>query len=329
MQSKRSRRRDQAQAPPEGESESLVSLAEDGVRAVLESMRQAFGRSKPSPAARLLAKRAAKRRAWRNHAWAYSLVSVFLLGVNALTWAMAGGGIEQIWWPYAAGGWGIGVGMHWVNYRGWLRDHRKQLAAAEMDYAEETGLLPENDSTDARTDAGPPDPERDALAARVTTAMSAASTELQKLGPRGAAALAELERARRDMDRLFEGDRRLQAALCALAPRGVPVLDQEIAALDAKIVRAQEPRLRRAYESNHAMMVGLATKARAIAEDRERIRVVIEGFCLAAKGLHGDAARLGASSSSFVDTSALQDPARMLSEEVEILREVEAELERL
>lgn len=305
----------------------VADLAEQGVEGLFAGLRRLFGKPDLPAHKRLLIAARKRRKAMRNHAAAYVSVNAFLALVNVLTFQF---GPQVLWFLFPAGAWGVGLAMHYFTYRGWLSDNRQALLQAESLVSGREALLPETSRpTSVPAEQLPADPEWDSLLARVAPSLDAAERELGSLGPAGKDALERLRAGKADVERLLVGERRLRAALHTLAPGGAVTVDRKIAELDRRLLGTHDERLRSALQSNRALLDGISARVTAIANDRERMRAAIEGFVLTAQSLHLDAARLGAGRASLDAMGTLSEPIQRLAQEVEILREVEAEMARI
>jgi hypothetical protein len=130
----------------------------------------------------------------------------------------------------------------------------------------------------------------------------------------------------RNVERLAQGAETIRRALAEIAPQGG--LSAEIDALDARINAASDERLRQVYLANRSLLQARRAKVAALVSERERMFASAEGFLLAAQNVRLDAARIGAGHVPAL-SATLTETLDRLSSEVNILRQVEAELETL
>jgi hypothetical protein len=124
------------------------------------------------------------------------------------------------------------------------------------------------------------------------------------------------------------GARSIREAIRAVAPEGVESLARELSALEARIAAARDERLKGVYEANRRLLEARRDKLEALTAEEERMRATVQGFLLAAQNVRLDAARLGAGHVPG-QVAALGDSLDRLDQEVEVVRQVEAELEML
>ena len=193
------------------------------------------------------------------------------------------------WFLFPAAGWGIGFGIHALNHRAWLTDDAPALAAAERALGLEA-------------------PHAPALpAGRVRAALPASTDPFARLVAQCKAACDKAEEALLSVDSpaaAFEDAiERLHEGL-----RNVEHLEDGAARIDAALAE-----------------IARRAKVEVLHAARERRHANGRGFLLATENLRLDAARLGTSG----DTASLHAPLERLSDEVEVLRKVEAELATL
>lgn len=296
-----------------------------------------FGREEPE--AKLLRKRDHKRRGFKGHLNAWLAVNGGLALLNLLT-ALTVDGASVIWFPYVAISWGIGLTIHGLGYRGWLKDNEDAILDAEI----ALGILPEGagvrslPSGEARAQRGAQavdgvaiaDPQWLSLLSRARRAREeiAASLETAGSGMGAGEARAHLKQGMEDLERLAAGAERMRLAVEDIQPPGDDSLADQIAHIDARIQRSQDARLKEVLLANRAHLLSLRAKVDALTAERERMLASAEGFLLAADNLRLDAARLGAGQTPDL-RQTLAGPTSRLGEEVAILRQVEAELKQL
>lgn len=331
-------------SPSRRPKNGLVALLEEGVDTLVLEARKALSKPRETPEEKLVKEVQARRVAIRHHASAYIFVNAFLLLVNALT--VAGSGVW--WFLLVAGGWGVGLGIHAVNHFFWIADRRREIAQAEraleasveawgdmrasgVERALEPGV-PRRvlaSTNPPAVEHEPVDPAWADLMARVRRAAEGARSELHRLGAQGRDAADRLDEGLADAVRLHEGADRLALTVRGLAPEGAQALSAQLEAIEGKRDGAEDPRLRNAYASNAELLRALQGKVAAIDQDRERMRISVEGFLLSAQNLQIDAARLSAGDPVSTDFSGVEGPTARLAEEVTILRTVEDELRSL
>lgn len=298
----------------------LGEAVRDGLHALVH------GRPAPrSEEERLLTQRDARRRRMRGHWNAYISVIGGLGIINLVTWILFGAAVPWVIFPAAA--WGIGVGMHALNYRGWTQDHAARIAAAER----ALGRLPPGAAPLALAEGPPaePDPWADMIA-RCRDAVDRAAGALESVDHPAQdldATHADLEEGLERVERLAEGAGRIRRALETIAPAGLEGLAQQVAELDAAINAAKDDALRAVHLENRALLVARRAKVEALVAEQDRMMANARGFLLATENLHLDAAGLG--NGALDGQGSLTAPIRRLGEEVDVLRKVEAELRRL
>jgi hypothetical protein len=308
---------------------------EDVVGSVTKKISSMFkdGRSEET---KLLDKRDRKRRNFRTHRRAYTVVILGIMLMNVLPLLMAGG--APLWafffWLFPALAWGMGFAMHGLSYRSWMNEHARELALAER----KLGRLPAG----AAHKALPPpkdvpviegvaivDDEWRSILMKAKQAIARALEALDEAQHQQAGG-EELKRQLSDgmsnIERLAAGAERITEALEEIAPDGGGHLEQEIEALDAKINDAGDDQLREVYHANRSLLVARKAKLEALDGERARMKANAEGFLIAAENVRLDIAGMGAGEKPR--TTALVEPVRRLTEEVEILRKVEAELKQ-
>ena len=301
-------------------SDAVVEVG-DAVGAIIESVSTTLARRRRlTPAQRLVKKARQRRREWLSHRNSYVAVNLGLAGLNLAT-AVASGSFHP-WFIYPLLGWGMGIGIHALNYRGWLKDHRDEIDSAELEVAS-IGLEPREPSAlDQRVGD---DPEWTAIVARCRGAVGEAKANL---GRSDDAALREQTTARlhegmAHLDRPALGAVTIRRAVSAVVPDGAAGLDGEIAALDAKIESATDVELVGVYRSNRELLAVRRGKVERLQTEYDRMLARAEGFLMAVQNIQLDASRFTA---GVPGTDTLTEPLRQLSEEVAILQAVEEEL---
>lgn len=310
---------------------SLRELVRGGVEALLEEGKcvrdrlaanaAARERAKPSAGELLLMKRERKRRRLRSHTHSFVSVILGLAVINVIT-GLASGAFFP-WVLIVAASWGMGLSMHAMGFRSWVKDNERSLRAAEA----ELGVDPPQLATPQR--AGLPvygDPAWEALLARCRAAVASAQAALADAGS-DRDTTERLKVGLTDVERLAAGAEKVRRALAEIAPEGAS-LDGEIARLDGRINAADDERLRGVYLANRTLLQARKAKVTALRAERERMAASAEGFLLAVENVRLDAARIGAGHLPAL-SAALGDTLDRLSTEVSILRQVEEELETL
>lgn len=273
----------------------------------------------------------ARRWMWRSHLNSYLGVNAGLAIINLF----AGGGV---WFVYPLVGWGMGLAVHALNHRSWKRENAAQLVRAE----EILGLTPvapaplsSSASTAAPVPASPEnrledDPaqaEWESLLGRCRGAVGAAERSLEQLrGGGGLEARAQLKAGLERVEELAKGARRIRNVLSDMAPEGADALEVELRMLDGRIAEATDERLKKVYAQNRQLLSDRRDKIRRLEAEEQRMQATGQGFLLAADNIRLDAARLAAGHSPRIGP-ALTAPLERLDEEVELMRQVEAELE--
>lgn len=281
----------------------------------------------PSPEEKLLMRRDKKRRRLQKHRRAYVLVNLFLILVNVLTWNP---NEPMPWVLFVLGGWGIGLGMHWLGFRDWMAENKLALDRAEAVLQNRMVEVGGGGSTPALGPADPDDLEWGRLLTRATELLALAEKSLEHLGESGHSARMMLRTGAEDVAKLGEGQRRLRQTLRDMDAHGTQAnTDKEINELRSKLQSTTEERLRGLYQSNLALMEARQSKIAALREDLDRIRASVQGFILAAENIRLDAVRIESGSEAPQAVRRLGEPLERMAREVSILREVEAELERM
>ncbi|NUN15020.1 MAG: 2TM domain-containing protein [Myxococcales bacterium] len=305
-------------------ADDLIAVLDEGlggVKALLSSSKS------PSPEEKLLMRRDKKRRRLQKHRRAYIFVNLFLILVNVLTWDTQ----DPIPWVlFVLGGWGIGLGMHWLGFRDWVTENQKALERAET--VLRVGVAGPGD-TGKSLSVGSADPEDlkwERLLVRATELLAVAEKSLEHLGESGQSARMMLRAGVEDVAKLGDGQRRLRQTLRDMGADDCRTnSEKEINELRTRLQSTSEERLRGLYQSNLALMEARQSKIAALHEDLDRIRASIEGFILAAENIRLDAVRIESGSEAPQAVRRLGEPLERMAREVYILREVEAELERM
>lgn len=298
-------------------SRDLAEIVRDGIQALVHGQPP-----EKSPEARLVAQRDRKRRSFRSHWHAFISVMSGLGVLNLVTWLL--GGLNFPWMIFPMAVWGIGMGMHALNYRAWTQDHAAQLRAAET----ALGLLPPGQAP-LLMEAGPPasDPWS-RLIQQCRTAVDRTSDALAALAHPAQnieMTMVHLEEGMEKIERLAEGAARIQQALGEIAPGGLSDLDAEVTQIERSINAAADPGLREVHHANRTLLVARRAKVQALLSDQERMMANARGFLLATENLRLDTARIG--NDALASGAHLTAPLERLSEEVDVLRRVEAELQ--
>ena len=317
---------------------TFFDLMRDGVEALIDegkAVREQLaqnadtrrGRTKPTAEERLLRRRERKRRAWLRHIRAYVSVIAGLVAINIIIGVTSGDLFP--WALIVAASWGMGLAMHTLGYKAWLSDNARTLRAAESTLGlpapePEPALLPRR-ATDGADAAWA------ALLGRCREAVERTERALKDVAEEsrgGQDVRARLREGLADVEQLARGAEKVRGALAEIAPDGAIRLDQDLRDLDGRINAASDERLRNVYLANRTLLQARQAKVAALASERERMYASAEGFLLAAENLRLDAARLGAGHVPAAN-HALNEPLARLSDEVSILRQVEAELEKV
>lgn len=274
-----------------------------------------------SPELQLLKSADKKRRAWRRHCHAYGVTNLALIALNGLGAVMVG--LTAPWSLVPAIGWGVGFMLHGLGYRAWKADHAEALARAEAYTGLGTGTLP------LLLPSGLPEKPPLLFQCRVAVkrteeallAVGSPATNLEEVQ-------ADLRAGLENVERLLIGVERIEETLNELAPGGPEAMKEAIQRLDQRINETKDSKVRAVHHQNRALLLARQAKIRALESDRARMIAHAEGFLLAAENLRLDTVRLGHEVNTQ-SLSALTEPIRRLSDEVEVLERVEAELSRL
>ena len=241
-------------------------------------------------------------------------------------------------WLFPALGWGMGFAMHGLTYRSWLQENERDIALAER----KLGRVGAGGSLQADRTAEGRAGDRRRGDHRRRVARDHRQGEARDRARRGRARRSAAPRRRqrraaaparrRDDEHRAAGGRRerITDALDEIAPDGGAHLETEIDAIDSKINSASDDQLKEVYLANRTMLVARQKKLEALNGERARMKANAEGFLIAAENVRLDIAGLtsGVSPAQARKAMALVEPVRRLTEEVEILRKVEAELKQ-
>ena len=272
--------------------------------------------SPPSPEEQLIAERDRRQQEWQSHLHSYISVNAGLLVMNLVTATISGAMVPWAIFPML--GWGMGLGIHMLNHRAWEMSNREAVRSAE----EQLGIAPPPQAH-LLTSGSDDDPWPDLLMS-CEAAVVRARALMTEVHPAATEALTDLQDGLATVERLAESADRVQQVLDGMQT-GPRQIDTQIAALDKKIGNIQDDALREAELANRALLVARRAKIDALHADRDRMLAKARGFLLAVENLHLDAARLSGPDAS----DGLSAPIHRLTEEVEILRSVDAELKQL
>lgn len=310
---------------------SVAHEQEDIFDSVREGISSLF-RDERSPEVKLLARRDRKRRGVRNHRNAYLVVNGGLGTLNLIIGLVMGWTFP--WALFPAVFWGMGLSLHALAYRNWARDHADAIADAER----KLGRLPPGQAykslpapKDAPVVEGVTIRDREwiQILAKAEQAIARAREALDDVDQNAATTeeiRVQLENGLANIEQLAAGAERISEALAEIAPDGPSGLDQEIGEVDRKINAADDEQLEEVFLANRSMLIARKKKLEALDGERARMKANAEGFLIATENVRLDVAGLG--SDEAPKAKALTEPAQRLTEEVEILRKVEAELKQ-
>ena len=276
----------------------------------------------------LLAERDERHEQWRGHLHSYISVNAGLLVMNVVMAVLSG--TVFLWSIFPLIGWGIGLGIHTLKHRAWMVDHADELETAETRLGRITAPKPKPKAKPAqplrlRSPAkNNPDPWP-ALLAAARQAVERAKGLVTEVHPAATGAVRDLASGLEHVEKLAEGAKRIRRLLEELSAGGSDGLEQQIQALDIRIGETTDENLREAHLANRALLIARRAKIEALRTDSDRMLAKAQGFLLAVENLHLDAARLSGPEGS--DT--LSAPIQRLTEEVQILRSVDAELQQM
>lgn len=243
--------------------------------------------------------------------------------------------MPRIWAVFPAVGWGIGLAVHFLQHRAWMRRRWPRIQQAER-------LLGAVDNERGRD--GPPqralaDPSWQALMRRARGVLGQLDDDVRKLDDDEAVALdglgAQLEEGFGQLEKLARGADKVYRALDDATPDGDSGLQRQLEAMDRRIASSDDPRVRRVQQANRDLLEARIGKLDALRAERERLRETGEGFVLALENVRLDLARIGASrlrAGSLRETldhpdGALAEAIARISVEVDVLREVDEALD--
>ena len=266
----------------------------------------------------LLVERSVRLGRLRGHFRAWGIGSGCLLGVGVLSWILGSGG-SWVFLPIV--GWGLVLALHAVTYAGWTQEHKGALAAA----AESVARLP----TGGILLSLPESSEWRRMWNQSLEAFAAADGALVRIGTRGIEPRGDLQRGIEHVQFLLEGQARQSAALSSIYPDTPRVDDSQITEVEWKLDRAADDKLREVVQTNLQLLRDQREKVDSLRKDMDRVRETVDGFVIASQNLRLDAVRLAASDESLGSVKELRTTLSRLSDEVGIMREVEAEMGRL
>ncbi len=294
-----------------------VGSALGDVGEVMGELAGSFATRRPSAAEILLKKARNKHRQWRGHLRAYAVV---VPGIAVLNWVLASAGDVLPFAAIVAVGWGMGLAIHGLSYRSWLGEHGEQLERARLavhaeQQAAQAERLPELAADPAWQDL-----------VRRTRAEVAATREALQEPPHGMDAddlRLQLDGGLESLESLASGAVGLRRALDAVAPGGSDGIREQLAGIEARISAASDPQLKQVQQANRELLQARLTRVATLNTEAERMKARADGFLLAVQNIRLDASRLAAGAVFDAD---LAEPVARLAEEVELLRQVEAEL---
>lgn len=280
-----------------------------------------------------------RRRAWLGHLRSFIGVNTGLAAINILTAIASHNSFP--WFLFATAGWGMGLIIHGLGYRGWVKDNADTLRRAQFEARQVGGeadslesgsspTLPADDSPKALPSA---DDGWDRLIEDCRAAASSARAALDEAELDAADRVVlelenTLDRGLGTIETIRQSARAVKAALDEVAPHGIAALDGELVALESKIDATSDERLRRVYEVNRQLLQARRDKVSTLEAEGERMEATVKGFLLTAQNVRLDAAKLGAGGIPDL-LGSLQDSLQRLDDEVEVARQVEDELEKL
>jgi len=227
---------------------------------------------------------------------------------------------KTMWSVYLVALWGVGLAVHMMRFAGWEERNRLGIEV-ESSFrrvgpgGQPLGLLAE-----------PRDAEWKRLWTRAREVHLAVDGAVDRLGASGVEARGEIHACMDHVQAIFDGAHRLQQAMDVL---GMKVDENAITEAGWRVERAETERLRSLYQANLDLLKAQKAKVAALKRDLKRMRACVEGFLIAAENMQLDASRLQAAGELPVGSLMLGDARKELEEEVLVLRQVEAELERL
>lgn len=304
-----------------------------------KAIRLAEDESDEREVARELIARYRKRRAgWLGHLRSFVAVNGGLAMINLLS--AIGSGAMVPWVLYVTASWGIGFLIHGMSYRGWLTDHRDELARAEellgvsLSGGLPVGRIEQLDEARGQLElaSAPTLPEgtlddggwlahivscREALNnARQSASIAEIPADV------GAELEGQLTAAEESLSQVYDAALGIRRAITEIAPEGVVALDREVAQLDERLSTTTDERLATIFAANHRLILARREKLEALLHEEERLKATVDGLRLTAENLRLDAAHLGIGQVAGVG-AALDDSLRQLDDEVEIARHIE------
>lgn len=280
-----------------------------------------------------------KRRSWLGHLRSFIGVNGGLAVINVITGLTA----ENLypWFLYVTASWGIGLVIHGLNYRGWVKDHegslrRARLTIEQIDDDESShlprpsspGLLPRKNGLPALPSG---DGGWDALVEECCVAVEVAREALDAAEMDEAERVIlsdKLDRGIQVVEEIRRGALAVGAALVDVAPDGGAALDAELGLLKEKIAATNDERLKGVYQANQRLFEARQDKVKTLEAEQERMSATVKGFLIATQNVRLDAARLGTGQVPEL-LGSLSDSLERLNDEVEVARQVESELEKL
>lgn len=223
--------------------------------------------------------------------------------------------------------WGIGMGIHALNHRRWLRVNQPRLSAAEA-FIRSQGRPELHHLLDASGKSDPlalPVPAHPLLA----KAEDAAEATRKSLVGIGAAEVEALAIVTSGLDRVRELVGQLLAIQQALTEAATEDVDYEEARLKTRLEATTDADARELYRSQIELLEARKDKARVLRGLKERIEAYAESYLVALTNLRMDAAQLkAAASSSSGDGVAPLAGARELEKQMDGMRRAALEVER-
>lgn len=286
-----------------------------------------------SPPTTVLGEHERQRAGWLGHLRSFVGVNAGLAAINLLTGLTADS--LYPWFLYVTASWGMGLVIHGLTYRGWVKDHEEELRRARVRVEQVDEDDGEGRALPGGVDGARALPAGDggwgALVAECDGAVEAAKEAL------AAAEIDEaervvlegtLERSRGTVEAIRRSALAVRAALADVAPNGTAALDGELTAVEARIAASADDRLRGVYEVNRRLLEARRDKVRTLEAEQERMEATVKGFLIAAQNVRLDAARLGAGGVPNL-LGSLEESLSRLDDEVELARQVEIELDSI
>jgi hypothetical protein len=278
-----------------------------------------------------------KRSALLGHLRSFIGVNGGLAAINLITGLTAD--TLYPWFLYVTASWGIGLVIHGLNYRGWLKDHEPELRRARVTVEQIDDDPPELSSpTTSKLAQGkappalpPGDRAWDELIEECFGAVDAAREALDGAEMDDAERVIlsdKLDRGLEVVEEIRRGAFAVGTALVDVAPDGGAALDKELTQLEEKIEATKDERLKGVYEANRRLLEARQDKVKTLEAEQERMRATVNGFLIATQNVRLDAARLGTGQVPEL-LGSLSDSLDRLNDEVEVARQVESELEKI